>query len=129
MKPIQPLYRDINGTIRFRENAIVRHMLDMGFIDMNRIACLTNISQEDREQFAQLIGYSLGGFGELPYVSDETYGAAERMADNIKTVTEDQARNAELRDINARLRKNMAAMVKVAYEINDATLEEYERKR
>jgi len=35
--------------------------------------------QEDREQFAQLIGYSLSGFGELDYVSDETYEVAERM--------------------------------------------------
>jgi len=31
-----------------------------------------DFSQEDREQFAQLIGYSLSGFGELSYVSDET---------------------------------------------------------
>jgi hypothetical protein len=26
--------------------------------------------------FAQLIGYSLSGFGELPYVSEETFKAA-----------------------------------------------------
>ncbi len=38
-------------------------------------------SDEDREQFAQLIGYSLNGFGELSYVSEETYEAAERSAE------------------------------------------------
>ncbi|HEY9661654.1 MAG TPA: hypothetical protein V6C65_24625, partial [Allocoleopsis sp.] len=31
-------------------------------------------------QFAQLIGYSLSGFGDLSYVSDETYAAASSMA-------------------------------------------------
>ena len=34
-------------------------------------------SIEDREQFAQLIGYSVSGFGDLSYVSDETWGMVE----------------------------------------------------
>lgn len=43
---------------------------------MNDLACM-EFSQEDREQFAQLIGYSLSGYGDLSYVSDESYDAAE----------------------------------------------------
>ena len=34
-------------------------------------------SNEDREQFAQLIGYPFSGWGELSYVSDKTYELAE----------------------------------------------------
>lgn len=78
--PIQPLVKDKHGTTRFKANAIVRHLLDTGSCDMNQIALLP-FSDEDREQFAQLIGYSLCGFGDLSYVSDETY---EKAADQLK---------------------------------------------
>jgi hypothetical protein len=78
--PTQPLDLDEHGTLRFKANAIVRFLLDAGPFDMNKLA-LMPFSQEDREQFAQLIGYSFGGFGELSYVSDETYEAAEKSID------------------------------------------------
>lgn len=77
--PIQPLEKDKHGTTRFKANAIVRLLLDDGKYDMNRLAMLP-FSDEDREQFAQLIGYSLSGFGDLSYVSDETY---EKAADSL----------------------------------------------
>lgn len=68
----------VDGIVRFRANAIVRYLLDEGPFDMNAIGSLP-FSQADREQFAQLIGYSLGGFGDLSYVSNETYEAAARQ--------------------------------------------------
>ena len=71
-KPMQPL---IDG--RFKENKIVSHCLDVGGTDLNKIAVI-DFSVEDREQFAQLIGYSLGGYGDLSYVTDETYYRAEQ---------------------------------------------------
>lgn len=74
--PIQPLSEDKNGTIRFKSNKIVEFLLEQGGFDMNDLACM-EFSQEDREQFAQLIGYSLSGYGDLSYVSDESYDAAE----------------------------------------------------
>lgn len=81
--PIQPLYFDDNGVIRFKENAIVHFLLKSGTQDMNSLACFP-FSQDDREQFAQLIGYSLSGFGELHYVSDETYAKAEKSAKKLR---------------------------------------------
>lgn len=74
--PIQPLYRDAKGVTRFHANKIVQFLLDAGPFDMNKLAMMP-FSANDREQFAQLIGYSLSGFGDLNYVSDETYEAAE----------------------------------------------------
>jgi len=68
--PTQPVVV-VNGVKRFKENAIVRFLLNNGGYDMNKLAML-QFSDEDREQFAQLIGYSLGGFSELSYVSDKT---------------------------------------------------------
>ena len=73
--PVQPLEVDKDGITRFKMNAIVRHLLDNGGIDMNQIGML-DFEQNDREQFAQLIGYSLSGFADLSYVSDKTYELA-----------------------------------------------------
>ena len=76
--PMQEIVTDAQGTRRFRANPIVRWLLDAGPFDMNTIA-VTPFSDEDREQFAQLIGYSVCGFAELSYVSDE---AVERAGDD-----------------------------------------------
>jgi len=75
--PTQPLVKDKFKVIRFKRNAIVEYLLDNGPYDMNHLATIP-FSQEDREQFAQLIGYSLDGFGELSYVSKKTYEAAAK---------------------------------------------------
>jgi hypothetical protein len=77
--PIQPLYRDLHGTIRFRQNDIVRFLLDQGPFDLNALATMP-FTDADHEQLAMLIGYSLSGFGELSYVSNVTYERAEAAA-------------------------------------------------
>lgn len=94
--PIQPLEKDEHGTMRFKENAIVRHLLDNGTFSMNTIAD-GNFSKEDRQQFAQLIGYSLGGYGELQsYVDDDAYGAASKMAN--EGLSEEDAKITHLQE-------------------------------
>lgn len=104
--PIQPLIAEQNGRLRFKENKIVRYLLDNGGIDLNKIACL-NFSQEDSEQFAQLIGYSLDGFYELSYTRTETGEAAKHAY--YEGVTADQARanaaEALLAELRAAARK------------------------
>ena len=74
--PIQPLIKDKHGILRFKRNAIVEYLLDNGGIDLNQIATMP-FSREDRQQFAQLIGYSLWGYSELSYVGDAAYARAE----------------------------------------------------
>lgn len=81
--PLQPVHRDDSGVIRFRKNAIVSFLLDAGPFDMNQLAAMP-FSDEDREQFASLIGYSVSGFGELPYVSDETYAKADHASKELQ---------------------------------------------
>jgi len=83
--PMQPLHRDNHGTIRFVENRIVRDLLDKateaGLMDMNSI-CIDahkgKYTDQEQMQFAQLIGYSLGGFSELNYSSQEVIDAAHQ---------------------------------------------------
>ena len=85
--PIQPLVYDKHKILRFKANAIVQFLLDGGPYDMNKLAIM-NFPREDREQFAQLIGYSLSGFADLPYVSNSTYDRAEEMAKSKRRGTQ-----------------------------------------
>lgn len=78
--PLQPLYNDEHGVVRFAPNPIVRFLLDNGGIGLNDLA-IEDFDDGDRAHFAQLIGYSLRGFAELNYVSDEIYEAAECAAE------------------------------------------------
>lgn len=93
-QPIQPLIEDEHGVIRFKPNAIVQHLLENGGIDLNQIAML-DFSREDREQFAQLIGYSWSGACDLGYVTDEVLDAAEAMRKS--GASEAECRTAALR--------------------------------
>lgn len=110
--PIQPLYLDENGTLRFKSNAIVEYLVESGKADLNEIACM-DFNEEDRQQFSQLHGYSLGGFGELSSTTDEVYYAAERMYENpeLKSL---QARydvlEKQLHDIQQLMREGVAKL-------------------
>jgi len=74
---MQPIV-EVNGILRFKPNRVVRYLLDHGGIDLNRLAFEFSGKEynDERAQLAQLIGYSLSGFSELDYVSDEMYDAA-----------------------------------------------------
>jgi len=74
--PMQQQYKDSAGVIRFTKNAIVEFLLEDGPFDMNQLSRMS-FSEEDRAQFAQLIGYSRSGFCDLSYVSDEACAQAE----------------------------------------------------
>jgi hypothetical protein len=80
--PMQPVIVDHDGVHRFKPNAIVRFLLDAGPYDLNKLA-LMRWDDEDREQLAQLIGYSVSGFGELGYVSDKAYAAASAESEAL----------------------------------------------
>lgn len=79
--PIQPIEKDSQGVLRFKENKIAGYILDHGVIDLNQLACLP-FDDKDRKQFAQLIGYSIGGYADLSYVSNESYETAVLMAED-----------------------------------------------
>lgn len=80
--PMQPVILE-EGVPRFKKNAIVRALIDIctmrGIMDMNAIAVLP-FSDEDRVQFAQLIGYSVRGAGDLSYMPEELIAEADMQA-------------------------------------------------
>ena len=80
--PVQRLHKEKDGAIRFVKNDIVEFLLDNGGYDMNKLAMLA-FDESDRQQFAQLIGYSLHGFSELSYVDDEVYERSSVQLEEI----------------------------------------------
>jgi hypothetical protein len=78
--PVQPLANDEHGRLRFKRNSIVDFLANGR---LNELASM-DFPQADWEQLAQLIGYSLDGFGTLSYVTDETY---ERAAAQVAAPT------------------------------------------
>jgi len=84
-QPLQPVYEDKDGVHRFKSNKIVEHLLEFGQqhgCGLNELACI-KFNQEDKEQFAQLIGYSVSGFGDLSYVSQSTLRLADKASDTL----------------------------------------------
>lgn len=89
-QPMQPIAWDGKGVIRFQENAIVRAVLDFASergMSLNEIAVMP-FRREDREQFAQLIGYSVSGFGDLSYVRPSTLRKADAIAAKVAKTRE-----------------------------------------
>lgn len=86
--PDQPIYRDgspdkpLGRTWRFKPNAIVEKLLAVASAngyDLNKITIDVHTGKfaaEDLMQLDQLIGYSVFGYGELSYVTDEAYARA-----------------------------------------------------
>lgn len=85
---MQPLAADCDGVIRFKRNQIVRDLLDGAVRDINGIV-ERGYSQEDRDQFFQLIGYSVCGYCDLSFVSDESKDAAWDLMEAMDGATEE----------------------------------------
>lgn len=95
-QPMQPVVQDAHGVLRFRKNAIVCTLLDRDTArgrvypdfparsdgGLNWTGA-QGFSQADEEQLAQLIGYSISGYHELPYVSDESVSLANALAHGV----------------------------------------------
>lgn len=113
--PIQPLELDDKGVLRFKRNKIVSRLLDEGGIDMNKIAGW-DVPREDREQFAQLIGYSHSGAGDLSYMSNEVLSAAQDIYE--KGSTEIDARLSYVTTTLENVRNSMRAGVAELYGVH-----------
>lgn len=90
--PMQPIYRDQDGKIRFRENRAVLVLLEKASrgekCDMNDLASMVglagSVESEDLEQFLQLIGYRVSGYEESSLVSEPTW---EKVAEAIEALS------------------------------------------
>ena len=107
--PTQPLATDAHGVMRFKRNSIVQYLLESHpYCDMNMLACM-EFSKDDRQQLAQLTGYSLSGYGDLPYVDDHAYEVARLMSIDY-AITEEDAQITTLRNEAAAIREAAKAL-------------------
>lgn len=84
---MRPLIIDKHGAIRFKRNRIVDVLLAQASArgyTLNDLAIHgDDFPQDDWEQFYQLIGYSVSGYVELSFISDESKEKAELEADRL----------------------------------------------
>ena len=112
-QPMQEV-ESINGVLRFRRNKIIDFLFNSGALDLNKIAVM-EFPQEDRIQLAQLLGYSLSGFGELSYVDETSYQLAYAKAE--RTGDEKDLLIAVLQERLQKAKDGMRSAVAELYEI------------
>lgn len=88
--PMQPIVVAKDGVVRFQENRIVSAFLEAGRegkrLDLNEIAvraCRGEFTTAEQMQFAQLIGYSVSGFGDLSYADRDVVRRADKKANSL----------------------------------------------
>jgi hypothetical protein len=116
--PIQPIEKDEHGVLRFKPNTIVDFLAKDR---LNELAAM-DFPREDWEQLAQLIGYSLSGFGDLSYVKDFTYNTAEAMA--RQGMTEEQARITDLERTLEMVRAGLKGIIPELFRIHPDDIHE-----
>lgn len=88
---MQPIELADDGCVRFRANPIVRHLLEVGPLDLNEIVRMRSSGAfgehgvEAYDQLMQLIGYSVSGYGDLSTSPPETVEAADELAAQVWT--------------------------------------------
>jgi hypothetical protein len=66
--PTQPFVMK-NDVLRFKSNKIIDWLFNNGHIDLN-VILMMDFPIEDHRQLAQLLGYSISGYGDLSYVQN-----------------------------------------------------------
>ena len=67
--PQQPVVQ-VDGIDRYLQNDIIAWLFDTGKIDLNAISTM-GFKTADQCQLAQLLGYSLSGYGDLHYTKED----------------------------------------------------------
>ena len=95
--PLQPIHFDKHRVARFRKNKIVEFLLDnnKSGIHMNSLSMM-GFDKNDRWQFAQLIGYSVNGIGDLSYCDKKQLAEADEIVEQM-VKEQDERRKAKAR--------------------------------
>lgn len=83
--PMQPVVIAADGCARFKENKIVRDLLELASkhgMDLNQI-CIKGYEPDDYAQLMELIGYSVSGYGDLDRSRRDHVRRADRDAERL----------------------------------------------
>jgi hypothetical protein len=124
---MQPIRLDKHGTTRFVANACVEWVVDkldsIGYQTMNELAMDCKAAPEERQQFAQLIGYSVSGYCDLNYVDRQARLEANAAADTLDGGDPKDLIINELRKELAELRKCIRTAAVAAFDIHPDDLQ------
>ncbi len=84
-QPMQPVVAAADGVIRFKQNQIIRDMLDLcekHGLGLSEIAA-RDYEKDDRSQLMQLIGYSVSGYGNLDCSRAKHVMRADEKAESL----------------------------------------------
>ena len=127
---MQPIVIDKNGTPRFAENRIISKLLEVARIAEYDLNCIHMDAQEGKfsieeiEQFNQLIGYSVSGFGEISCHRGLTIKNADKkgrkatsrkeiMSETVLDIRPFLGKNVEVRKISGALYEGVMRRVGV----------------
>jgi hypothetical protein len=128
--PMQPIVIDSKNVVRFKQNEIVRAAYEVSkahAFGLNEVA-MRNFTQDDQKQFAQLLGYSVSGYGDLPYVDKVSVECADQqvalLLSGTPVVSEQEMELQVLRDENRRLKAAIRNAAVEAFSIHPDDLHE-----
>lgn len=111
--PAQPIGDDGHGCTRFKANQIVSFLAESR---LNELATM-GFPEEDWRQLAQLLGYSVSGYGDLSYaqalpghVHAMDILAAQARESSSEDLTPEQAEIAALKELVADHQRVLQAM-------------------
>lgn len=118
--PMQPLIL-VHDVVRFKENRAVRALYDLmqdktGVDPWVCIQQSPGVERDDLIRFAQLIGYSHSGSGDLSYMDDQTWEAA--LMTRNHGLSELEARNVYLEAKLRKIEKRLSGLTAVAFNID-----------
>ena len=76
--PMQPVERGDDGIVRFKQNAIIHHLVD----SLNSLSMM-DFSTKDQMHFAQPLGMPVERFAELGFATQEMVEAGYSAADAL----------------------------------------------
>jgi Cys-tRNA synthase (O-phospho-L-seryl-tRNA:Cys-tRNA synthase) len=128
--PMQPIVIDSEDVVRFKTNKIVYTVYKIAEAHgcgLNKIT-KQNFTQDDQKQFAQLLGYSVSGYGDLPYVDKVSVECADQqvalLLSGTPVVSEQEMELQVLRDENRRLKAAIRNAAVEAFSIHPDDLHE-----
>lgn len=83
--PMQPVVIAEDGVARFKQNKIVRDLLELASkhgMDLNTI-CMRGYDRDDYAQLMELIGYSVSGCGDLSSARKKHVREADKIAASL----------------------------------------------
>jgi hypothetical protein len=126
--PMQPILKNSDGCIQFKTNEIVHAVYEVSkahAFGLNEIA-MNNFTKDDRKQFAQLLGYSVSGYGDLPYVDKVSVECADQqvalLLSEAPFISEQEMELQVLRDENRRLKAAIRNAAVEAFSIHPSDL-------